>query len=318
MSEIITGNWRAVVTDNMDPTKSGRVKIDIDSLRLRNMWAEPAIQIGGSSIHGSYVIPRVGDKVFVFFDGGSIHHPIYFAASPSQNDIPVAFNGGTDPLINTRNSNVITTPKFTEPTTNTTVEYPYGQGIKFPGGTLIIVDESGGETKLGVYHPSNSYNEIQGDGTHIARVSKDDYEIILGDKFMYVGGSIAAIVAQNFGIQVGGNYEEEIIGNQTVKVGGSMTEQVAGNSIEQIGGNKQFTVIGNFSIQTAQAFQLIAQAIQLTASSAITLIAPVLTLQGIVRLGPVGSLPVHVFGSSYCPYIGSLVTGGSTTVFGSP
>ncbi len=329
----ILGNWRALVTDNLDPTKSGRVKISIETLQLRNMWAEPAIQIGGSNIHGSYTIPRVGDKIFVFFDGGNINHPIYFAASPSQKDIPTYFAGGEDPLIKARNDRALTCSKFSEPTTNPTIEYPYGQGIKFPNGTLVVVDESSGQTKIGVYHPANSYQEWLDDGNHVGRVATDDYEIIMGNLFMYVGGNISKVVAGNYGIDIGGDFEqvvtgdstyqtggdltEETAGNVTNKVGGNLTDQVVGNSVEQIGGDKNFLVTGAFNIQT-NALAIIAQAINLMAATDINLQAALITLKGIVRLGPVGSVPVHVLGSSFCPYIGSPVVGGSTTVFGSP
>lgn len=339
----ISGNWRATVTNVDDPTKSGRVMISIPSLRLTEMWAEPAVAIGGSSGHGSYVIPRVGDKLFVFFDGGNIKHPIYFAMSPGQNDIPVAFNGGQDALITTRNSNALKLPAWNEPTTNASVEYPYGQGIKFPGGTLLVVDESGGETKIAVYHPSNSYNEIESDGTHVSRVSGKDYEIIMGSKFVYIGGSVSETIAGGLGVGVGRDYSMSVGGNSMVSVNGNSTETITGISTENVMGSKVLTVIGPYAVSTSSTLSIMATSLAASFASggsmtagpdglslymasvmsfvsavSMTLQAPLITLRGnMVQIGPTGTVPVLVLGTTFCPYIGAPVNGGSTTVFGS-
>lgn len=318
MSEQILCNHRAIVLDHLDPLDSGRVKIEIPALRIRNVWAEPMIGMGGSKGEGGYAIPRKGSKIFVFFDGGNIHHPIYFGRSPSQTDIPYIFAGKEDELISARNAGVTSTSKFTEPTTNPTVEYPYGQGIKFPNGTLLIVDESNGETKVAMYHPCSSYEEYQNNGDHIARVAKDDYEIIIGDKFMYVGGDIAEVIAGNFDSEIQGDSKQKILGKSETEVLGNIDVKTTGKSTEQVTGDKSFIVGGNYSIQTAQALKIIAQAINFVAASGISMKAPIIALTGIVKLGPSGNVPVHVLGSSFEAIYGTPIQGGSTTVFGSP
>ncbi len=332
--ERIYGNHRAVVTNINDTTKSGRVMIDIPALRLRNMWAEPAVAVGGSSGKGEYIIPRVGDKIFVFFDGGNVSYPIYFAMSPAQNDIPNAFSGkGTDPLIAYRNEHALVTPSWSEPTTNATVEYPYSQGIKFPGGVLLVVDESDG-SKVAMYHPSNSYEEWQGDGNHIARASGSDYEIIIGSKFIYIGGSATQYIArssdlvigQNETKTVGGNGTSTYVGNNTINVGGALQANATSAGINAasisalFAGGSMTADAAGISMVLTTLLAITASALQLTANSVMSLNAGALIslVAPIVRLGMVGTVPVLVQGTSYCPYIGSPVTGGSTTVFGSP
>lgn len=318
----VDGNWRAIVVDNMDPLNSGRVKIDIPNLRLKNMWAEPATQVGGSDIHGSYIIPRVGDKLFVFFDGGNIAHPIYFAMSPSQKDIPKAFNGGSDPVIETRNSSSLVTPKWSEPKTNATVEYPYGQGVKFPGGTLVIVDESGGESKVAMYHPANSYTEYAGDGSHVGRIASDDYEIIMGDLFAYIGGSLSALIVKDFGIEVQGDYDQKVLGDLSYETVGNVDHKITGTLTE--------TVVGSIEIKTADAYTLIANAITLRtlkfsliapvilfqASTSITLQSPLINLLGsMVNIGAGGTKsPVLTVLTAFCPWCGRKVGPGLPTV----
>lgn len=316
----VEGNWRAIVTDNLDITCSGRVKIDIPGLRLKDMWAEPAIQVGGSDVHGSYTIPRIGDKLFVFFDGGNIAHPIYFATSPAQKDIPKAFSGGRDPVVAARNSSALVTPKWSEPTTNATVEYPYGQGVKFPGGTLVIVDESGDESKVAVYHPANSYSEYAGDGSHVGRIATDDYEIIMGDLFVYVGGSLSALIAKDFDIEVQGNYEQKVLGDLSYETVGNVDHKITGTLTE--------TVVGNIDIKTADAYTLVANAITLKtlkfsliapiivfqAATSITLNSPLIALQGaMVKIGA-GTAPVLTALTAFCPWCGRPVGPGLPTV----
>ena len=317
MSDLILGNHRAIVMDHLDPMDSGRVKIEIPSLRIRNVWAEPFLGFGGAPETGCYVIPRKGTRIWVFFDGGNIHHPVYFGRSPSKEEIPLIFAGKADPLITARNAGITTTSKFTEPMTNPTVEYPYGQGVKFPNGALLIVDESNGETKVAMYHPCSSYEEYQNNGDHIARIAKDDYEIIIGDKFMYVGGDIAQVIAGNFDSEIQGDHKQKILGKSETEVIGNIDVKTTGKSTETVTGNKTFNVGGNFSIQT-MALKIIAQAINFAAASGINMTAPIIALNGIVKLGPAGNVPVHVAGSSFEGIFGTPIIGGSTTVFGSP
>ena len=339
----LTGNWRSVVTDNMDPTKSGRVKISIESLGLNNMWAEPAIQIGGSAIHGSYAIPRIGDKIFVFFDGNNINHPIYFATSPSQRDIPPAFDGQTDGLIAARNASALTTPTWVEPTVSPTAEYPYNQGIKYPGGSLLVVDESDGQTKIALYHPANSYQEYLGTGDHVARVAGIDYEIIMSNKFLYIGGSLSEIVGGSRGttisndsvLTIGGDSIETVIGKKTEVIAGkyALTD---GDLIDIItktlkllwaGGGGTITChesgisteVDNFDLE-AEKVSVKSSEIAFEVDKEFTVKTPqTIELKGMrVKLGLAPVLAVHVQGLSMCPYSGSPVTGGSMTISGSP
>jgi hypothetical protein len=339
----LAGNWRAIVTDNQDPVKSGRVKISIESLGLNNMWAEPAIQIGGSAIHGSYAIPRIGDKIFVFFDGNNINHPIYFATSPCQTDIPAAFNGGSDILINTRNAQALDTGAWKEPTVSATSVYPLNQGIKFPGGVLLVVDESGGQSKVAMYHPSNSYEEFLGSGTHVVRIASNDFEIIMGNKFIYIGGSVSEIVGGSVGtsigrdnvLTVGGDDIENVLGKKTLVVagkyaitdgdlidiitktlkllwaGGSVTCHESGVTLE----------VGDFELQ-ADKIDITAPEVTFDVDKKFTVKTPLtIDLKAMqVKLGILGSFPfnVHVGTLSYDGYINNPIKGGSTTIMGSP
>ena len=90
LKETFIGMYRGVVVDN-EGTK-GRIKVkiypmmeglDVDSLP----WAMPAMPVPyGGGTTGIYALPNVGSTVWVFFEGGDIFSPIYFASAPAGDD----------------------------------------------------------------------------------------------------------------------------------------------------------------------------------------------------------------------------------------
>lgn len=95
----IFGNYRALVVNNKDREKFGRVLVWIPDLmpeveRTKGLWARPANNpLGGRNMEGSddhhYVgtsyIPKKGSWVFIFFEGGNINRPYYFGALDLEN-----------------------------------------------------------------------------------------------------------------------------------------------------------------------------------------------------------------------------------------
>jgi len=90
----VLGIYRAKVVDNKDPEKFGRVKVWIPALMQsvdenKGLWARAANNpVGGrnekegedSYYYGTCYIPRKNSYVLVFFEGGNINRPYYFAS----------------------------------------------------------------------------------------------------------------------------------------------------------------------------------------------------------------------------------------------
>lgn len=90
--EPITGFYRARVETNLDPQHLGRVKVRVPQLHgipngenasevIANEdlpWAFPVTPVGAGADHGSMIVPETGDYVFVTFENGDRHSPIYF------------------------------------------------------------------------------------------------------------------------------------------------------------------------------------------------------------------------------------------------
>jgi len=95
----VYGNWRALVVDNKDKRKFGRVLVWIPDLmpevsRREGIWARPANNpVGGRNMEGdsehhymgASFIPKKGSWLFVFFEGGNINLPYYFGALDLEN-----------------------------------------------------------------------------------------------------------------------------------------------------------------------------------------------------------------------------------------
>jgi uncharacterized protein involved in type VI secretion and phage assembly len=81
--------WAAVVTDNVDPEKLGRVKVtypwrDADD---ESYWARVAVPMAGPE-RGTYFLPEVDDEVLVAFENGDIHYPYVLGALWNGTDKP--------------------------------------------------------------------------------------------------------------------------------------------------------------------------------------------------------------------------------------
>lgn len=69
---------KAVVTDNADPMKLGRVKATIPGYITETGWAYPFGTLGGGEKgRGTYSVPPIGAEIQVSFDDGDTHHPRY-------------------------------------------------------------------------------------------------------------------------------------------------------------------------------------------------------------------------------------------------
>jgi hypothetical protein len=93
--------YRAVVEENEDPEKRGRVRVRIWGLHTEYKtksetegipvaelpWAEPALPIfeGGISGFGMFGVPVQGSHVMIFFENGNYFQPRYFASMPTMN-----------------------------------------------------------------------------------------------------------------------------------------------------------------------------------------------------------------------------------------
>jgi uncharacterized protein involved in type VI secretion and phage assembly len=125
------GKFRAIVTDNQDPQKRGRLRVRAPSVLgdQDTDWALPCFPFGGGAGFGWFAVPPVNAQVWVEFEEGDIHRPVWTGTFHQQSaDVPQ-------------------TAAQSDPTTYL-LQTPAGQILEF-------VDKSGSE-QARVHHPSNA------------------------------------------------------------------------------------------------------------------------------------------------------------------
>jgi uncharacterized protein involved in type VI secretion and phage assembly len=72
------GKYRGLVLNNIDPLQQGRLLVqapDVLGLGISS-WAMPCVPFAGPQM-GAYVVPIIGAKVWVEFEGGNPDYPIW-------------------------------------------------------------------------------------------------------------------------------------------------------------------------------------------------------------------------------------------------
>lgn len=175
VSNPLPGFYRARVEDNLDPANIGRVKVRIPnchgvptgevndtSIKSKDLpWAYPCMPFGGGYDHGSFVVPEVGDIVWICFEAGNPNLPVYFGGvygiassevshygnflDEFKGDTFKASEGNWDSEVN----------KVTVPhdTTKPSTKVIY----KSPKGTTIVVNEGDEEESISVIDRLGQY-----------------------------------------------------------------------------------------------------------------------------------------------------------------
>ena len=303
----LTGFYRGIVEDRLDPEKLGRVKIRVygihTDIKIQTPtegvptedlpWAQPVISPveGGVSGFGFWSVPLHGSQVLVYFEEGNIMYPRYIASLPGrpeesskgkgdkgfydpdekypidklekphepvqkgENDMhKLATGDKTDDTIvkykkDAKDKNIPTATggKWDEPDPYYNAKYPDNIVLATHSGITIELDNTKGEERLHIYHPSKSYIEIDKEGNIVIRNAKDKFEVVDNNKKVHVMG----------------NQDETIDKNNTSYVKQNQTEKIDINKTEIIGNNKRVTIGGAEDKDVTSTYHLNAKTIHL-------------------------------------------------------
>ena len=214
-------------------------------------WAEPAYGLLGGSISGIgvFTVPVQGSHVYLFFENSDILSPRYFATAPGiPTTAPNKNLGFNDPdgvyprsdrlnepdthrlsrgittqtIIEYKNSNVKKSVytafggSWSEPESTYAAVYPNNTTVVTPGGITLELDSTPGKKRFHLFHPSNTYVEIDNDGNVVIRNNKTKYEIILEDHNIYIKANRNVSVDGDTKNYTKGNKDEEVGGNLKV------------------------------------------------------------------------------------------------------
>jgi hypothetical protein len=79
-----------------------------------------------------------------------------------------------------------TSHKWNEPLPFYKSEYPNNKVLASHKGITVEIDDTEGEERLHIYHPSNTYLEISNKGDVVFRNELHRYDITLGNRYQHV------------------------------------------------------------------------------------------------------------------------------------
>lgn len=189
----------AVVIDNKDPKKWGRVKVQFDwSQDLESPWIRMAVPHSGDK-RGFYFVPEIGDEVIVDFEGGRPENPFI---------VGTVFNGKSNFSSSYHDKNNI-------------------KSIKTRSGNEIIFDDAG---KLVFKNKNNTIELKCKDDGSIAITTNGDISITAAKNLaMSVGENMSVSVGNKLEVNVGGDMAISTDGKGSIEAGKDLELKAASN-----------------------------------------------------------------------------------------
>lgn len=233
-------------------------------------WAEPAMGLveGSISGFGLWSVPLQGAHVFLFFENSNMMQPRYFASAPGlPKETPDPKMGFSDPKGNypikdrldesdihrlartekleetniqhkndnlDKNINTATGSSWNEPESYYNAKYPDNIVLATHTGITIELDTTPNNQRVHIYHPSNTYIEIDKSGNMVIRNA--------GDKFDIIDKNEKKHVKEERNATVSGDEIELVEGNKTSKVDINKTETVLGDRKRTVVGKEDLTI----------------------------------------------------------------------------
>ena len=182
--------YRGTVVDNNDPENLGRVRVRVPQIygaegdRESDIYvptyaiplATPAIMVGAGNNTGAYLIPNIGDTVFVTYENGDSKLPMYFGG--------ILTKGGTNKFIGTDGVNGGELYNASDNDFNTDITNRAQRVIykSLKGATIIINDNDGNESISIVDQLGQSITLENSGGVGLGRNRKPDNTSILSGR----------------------------------------------------------------------------------------------------------------------------------------
>jgi uncharacterized protein involved in type VI secretion and phage assembly len=201
------GKYSGTVVDDKDPQKQGRLQVEVPSVWRgpKPRWARPCFP------PGQFFTPPVGAKVWVEFEAGDPHYPLWVGIWWAQQEVPEK-------------------AALDEPTTRM---------ITTPSGHTVQFDDKDGEEAITVHHKADGFLSIDAKGSvvvgnasgSIIYLNADDGEVSViseqGHRITLTGDGLALTHNDGSFVDVRGD---------NVTVSGSSKVQVMANNVSITGG----------------------------------------------------------------------------------
>lgn len=112
---------------------------------------------------------------------------------------------------------------WTEPETKYDTEYPYNNVTETESGHIFEFDDTFGKERIHLAHRSGTFLEMFPDGTKVEKITKDNYQIVMGDEHVYIMGKCFVTIQGNAELKIKGNFDALVDGTCKVESKGNMT-----------------------------------------------------------------------------------------------
>ncbi len=222
---------RAKVTDNKDPEKLGRIRVqfiwqELQSNSLVTPWLRIAQPYGGGD-KGFYYIPEIGEEVIVGFENGNAEKPFVIGTLYHGKQKPEskwADDKNNIKAIRTRNGHTIEIHDVD------------------PGGYISIYDNGKNNYKI----------TLSTDDKLIKLESKGNIELLAGnDIIMKAEKNITIEAKEDISVTTDKNMTEMVKNNMKVQVTNDHTVEVKGNQTVNITKDKNESISKNYTLNAA-------------------------------------------------------------------
>ena len=137
---------------------------------------------------------------------------------------------------------------FSEPPTAFDAKYPYNHVVTTESGHIIERDDTAGKERTHDYHRSGTFTEVHPFGTKVTKIVRDNYEFVLGDKYVNIKKTrpeSGTFDTGNLFVHIEGDVYEFVQGNVERQINGTLTEVVRGNHHSIVHGNKTTEIHGH-------------------------------------------------------------------------
>ena len=169
----------------------------------------------------------------------------------------------TKTFIQERKDNVVTgietvNETWDEPETLYNTTYPFNNVIETESGHILEMDDTFGAERIHLAHRNGSFNEWFPNGDKVEKITKDNYQIVMGNDKIYimgkcqitVQGDAEIYVKENAYLLVDKNVEATVHGNLTGQVDGNADVAIDGNVTVEVGGNYTEHVTGTYTLRS--------------------------------------------------------------------
>lgn len=112
--------------------------------------------------------------------------------------------------------------QWTEPTTKYNAQYPYNNVLESESGHIFEVDDTPGAERVHQAHRNGSFQEWFPDGDKVEKITKDNYEIVMGNERVYIMGKCQVTIQGNAELRIQGDYDVLVDGHYHVESKGNM------------------------------------------------------------------------------------------------